>query len=934
MKDHAISFRGIRVHNLKDIDLDIMRNRLTVVTGVSGSGKSSLAFDTIYAEGQRRYVESLSAYARQFLEKMDRPDFDHVEGIPPAIAIQQKPPSKSSRSTVGTATEINDYLRLLFARIGQIHCRECGTPVVRHSVEDICRRLSDFSGERAFIIAPLGPSDESIVERLRDLMKRGYARVLLDGRVVSLEEAIAEPPPLDTEWGIIVDRIALDSGAHSRLADSLEAAYGEADGWLEVHLVDGPVLRFTSHHRCSDCDLEYDDPSPQLFSFNSPLGACPECNGFGNIIEIDMDLVVPDPKKSLDEGAIKPWTFPNYDWPMEELRWIAEEKNLPLDVPFKDLSDRHMRLIMDGHGDFPGVRGFFKMLERKKYKVHVRVLMSRFRGYSNCPRCNGSRLKPEALAVKVGGKTIAELCGMRVGAALEFLKGLRLSRQQAEIADLLLKEIKTRLRYLKDVGLDYLTMDRLTRTLSGGETQRINLASCLGSGLTDTLYILDEPSVGMHARDNSRLIRILEKLRDSGNTVLVVEHDADMISAADEVVDVGPGAGEQGGEIVFQGTVPRLKRSRNSLTGKYLSGRKRQGNSRSRRKTAGGLIRVMGAREHNLKNIDVEFPLGSFVCVTGVSGSGKSTLVEDILFRAASRQKGIAADKPGDHDAVLGGDGIEKIVMVGQSPIGRTPRSNPATYMGAFGHIRMLFASTASAQLRRLKPRDFSFNVEGGRCPKCKGEGARKVEMQFFADVYLTCEACDGSRFKPAILEVRYKGKTIHDVLTMTVREALAFFKSSVALRKKLQMLVDTGLGYLRLGQPVNTLSTGEAQRIKLAAHIAEGEASRSLFIFDEPTTGLHFHDIGMLVDCFNRLLTLGNSIIVVEHNMDVIRCADHIIDLGPEGGDEGGRVVACGSPEKIMAAKESYTGRFLKRHLRNGQPASRKKTRKKTQKK
>ena len=934
MKDNAISFRGIRVHNLKDIDLDIIRNRLTVITGVSGSGKSSLAFDTIYAEGQRRYVESLSAYARQFLEKMDRPDFDSVEGIPPAIAIQQKPPSRSSRSTVGTATEINDYLRLLFARIGRVHCRECGKPVVSHSIEDICKRLADFAGERAFIVTPMGLSDESIVERLRDQMKRGYARVMLNGSPVSLEEAIAEPPPPGTEWGVVVDRLALGSGERSRLADSLEsaygdAAYGDADGHLEVHLVNGPVLRFTSHHRCLDCDLEYDDPYPQLFSFNSPLGACPECNGFGNTIEIDMDLVVPDGTKSLDDGAIKPWTFPNYDWPMEELRLIAEEKNLPMDVPFKDLSKRHMELIMNGHGDFPGVLGFFKMLEKKKYKVHVRVLMSRFRGFSTCSQCGGTRLKPEALAVKVGGKTIADICGMRIVAALAFLKNLKLSKQQAEIAHLLLKEIKTRLRYLKDVGLDYLTLDRLTRTLSGGETQRINLASCLGSGLTDTLYILDEPSVGMHARDNSRLIRILEKLRDACNTVVVVEHDSDMISAADEVVDIGPGAGEQGGEIIFQGTVPQLKRSNKSLTGRYLSGRKKQGNSRPRRRASQGFIRIVGAREHNLKNIDVEFPLASFVCVTGVSGSGKSTLVEDILYRAASRQKGISAEKPGDHDAVLGVDNIDKVIMVGQSPIGRTPRSNPATYMGAFGHIRKLFASTVSAQLRRLTPREFSFNVDGGRCPKCKGEGARKVEMQFFADVYLTCDACDGSRFKPSILEVRYKERTIDDVLKMTVREALIFFKTSPAIRKKLQMLVDTGLGYLRLGQPVNTLSTGEAQRIKLASHIAEGEASRALFIFDEPTTGLHFHDIGMLIDCFNTLLTLGNSIIVVEHNMDMIRCADHIIDLGPEGGDEGGHVVACGPPEKIMAAKESYTGRFLKRHLRNGQPASRKKARK-----
>jgi len=929
MKDQAISFRGIRVHNLKDIDLDIARNRLTVITGVSGSGKSSLAFDTIYAEGQRRYVESLSAYARQFLEKMDRPDFDSVEGIPPAIAIQQKPPSRSSRSTVGTATEIHDYLRLLFARIGQVHCRECGKPVTSHSIEQICDRLEARAGERAFIVAPMGRTDESIAERLRDLMKRGYARVMIEGRPMSLEEAVSEPPPRGVEWGIVVDRLAIDPGRRSRLADSLEAAYGEADGHLEAHIVDGPVLKFTTRQFCSDCGIEYDDPYPQLFSFNSPLGACPVCNGFGNIIEIDMDLVVPDKTKTLDEGAVKPWTFPNYDWPMAELRWIAEEKNLPLDVPFKDLSKRHLRLIMNGHGDFPGVRGFFKLLEKKKYKVHVRVLVSRFRAYTTCPECGGARLKPEALAVEIGDETIAGVCRKRVGAALEFFENLRLTKQRAEIAELLLKEIKTRLRYLVDVGLDYLTLDRLTRTLSGGEAQRINLASCLGSGLVNTLYVLDEPSVGMHARDNARLIGILEKLRDAGNTLLVVEHDADIIRAADEVVDIGPGAGEQGGEIVFRGTVAQLARSRKSLTGKYLSGRKRQGKSRSRRRDSGHSIRVVGAREHNLKSIDVDFPLSSLVCVTGVSGSGKSTLVEEILYRAASRQKGIAAEKPGEHDVVLGVDRVEKIVIVGQSPIGRSPRSNPVTYMQAFGHIRNLFASTVSAQLRRLTPREFSFNVDGGRCAKCKGEGALKVDMQFFADIYITCDVCDGKRFKPEILEVRYRGKTIHEALAMTVQEALGFFGKPAALGKKLRMLVDTGLGYLRLGQPINTLSTGEAQRIKLASHIAEGESSRTLFIFDEPTTGLHFHDIGMLINCFNTLVAMGNSIIVIEHNMDVIKCADHIIDLGPEGGPEGGYVVACGSPKEIMAAKESYTGRFLKRHLRDGQPPKRRKTRK-----
>ena len=925
----TISLRGIRVHNLKNIDLDILHDKLTVITGVSGSGKSSLAFDTIYAEGQRRYVESLSTYARQFLEKMDRPQLESVEGIPPAIAIQQKAPSRSARSTVGTATEIYDYLRLLFARIGQVYCRKCGKPVVRHSIEDILERLKEFSGERAFIVAPMGQTDESTAEKIADLMKRGFARVMLDGCVLTLEEALSDPEggdglPEDVEWGIVVDRVAIQPRARARLADSLEAAYAEADGKLLVHVLDGPVLAFTNHQVCYECGLEYGDPFPQLFSFNSPLGACSECNGFGNIIEIDMDLVVPDKRKTLNEGAIKPWTFPNYDWPMAELRVIAPKHKLPLDRPFKDLSDKHLRLLMNGAGHFPGIRGFFSLLEKKKYKVHVRVLLSRFRGYTTCHECGGSRLRPEALAIKIQDHTIADVCTKRIRHALEFLQKLKLSKQQQDVARLLLKEINDRLGYLMDVGLDYLTLDRLTRTLSGGEAQRINLASCLGSGLMETLYILDEPSIGMHPRDNARLIDILEKLRDSGNTVLVVEHDADMISAADEIVDIGPGAGENGGEIVFQGPVARLKRSRKSLTGKYLSGRKKVGHIQTRRRASRHSLRVIGAREHNLKDIEVAVPLSSFVCITGVSGSGKSTLVEDVLYRALCRQKGISTAKPGEHDAIFGIEHIDKVVMVDQSPIGRTPRSNPVTYMQAFGEIRSLFASTMSARLRQLTPSDFSFNVHGGRCAKCKGEGALKVEMQFFADVYIICDACDGKRYKPSVLEVRYKDKTIYDVLSMTVEEALSFFRGSAPVRRRLQVLVDTGLGYLRLGQPATTFSGGEAQRLKLATHIAKGDSSRTLFIFDEPTTGLHFHDIGRLIDCFNTLVDMGSSVVVIEHNMEVIKCADHIIDLGPEGGDEGGYVVASGSPEQIMAEKNSYTGRFLKEYIRNGETSSR----------
>ncbi|RJP75375.1 MAG: excinuclease ABC subunit UvrA [Candidatus Abyssobacteria bacterium SURF_17] len=922
IKERAIRFRGIRVHNLKNINLDVAHGKMTVITGVSGSGKSSLAFDTIYAEGQRRYVESLSAYARQFLEKMDKPELDSVEGIPPAIAIQQSPPTRSSRSTVGTATEIHDYLRLLFARIGQVHCQNCRKPVLRHSVEDICEYLNAFSGKRAFIVAPMGNSDEFFAEKAAELRKRGFARVILDGRPLAIEEAVAAPPPQGTEWGLVIDRLSLNSGTRSRLADSLELAYTEGQRRLEIRIVDGPVLRFTNRHICSECGAEYDDPFPQLFSFNSPLGACAECKGFGNIVEIDMDLVVPDKRKSLDGGAIKPWTFPTYDWPMERLRQIAPKEKLPLDVPFKDLSERHVRLLMEGKGRFPGIRRFFELLETKKYKVHVRVLLSRFRGYVTCHKCNGTRLTPQALAVKVQDLTIADVCQRRISSALEFFENVKLTRQQSDIAAMLLKEIQKRLRYLIDVGLDYLTLDRLTRTLSGGEAQRISLASCLGSGLTETLYILDEPSIGMHPRDNAKLIDILKRLRDAGNTVLVVEHDADMISAADEVVDLGPGAGEHGGTVVFQGPVARLKRSRRSLTGKYLSGRKKVGVPQSRHRSTHRLLRIVGAREYNLKNINVDIPVTAFTCITGVSGSGKSTLLENVLYRFICRQWGVATEKPGLCDTILGLEYIDRAVLVDQSPIGRTPRSNPVTYMHAFTEIRNLFASTVSAQLRQLTPSDFSFNVPQGRCQKCKGEGVIKVEMQFFADVYVTCDACDGKRFKPSILEVRYKGKNIHDVLNMTVHEALSFFDSLAALKKRLRVLADTGLGYLRLGQPATTLSGGEAQRLKLASYIAEGGSSRTLFIFDEPTTGLHFNDVAKLVDCFNALVDMGNTVVVIEHNMEVIKCADYIIDLGPEGGDEGGEVVACGSPEAVMNVKRSHTGQFLKKYLSNGQPS------------
>ncbi len=987
-----IVIRGARTHNLKNVDLTLPARSLVVMTGVSGSGKSSLAFDTIYAEGQRRYVESLSAYARQFLERMEKPDIDSIEGICPAIAIRQKNSIRNPRSTVGTTTEIHDYLRLLYARIGRTYCRLCGRDVIRETAEIVSARLGELpEGTRLLIgfdmpvitSAPLvheteqEPDDEDpvpggnsngdgngemaapqpdlpglvdpVAETLAALRRKGFGRLFVDGQTVSLEDAdpatVKDRPVLQ----VIVDRVKVEGDLRARITDSVETAYVEGGGAafaiempgsrppdLKVGPTqdgdavasrrpdlqvgrdqvgrDTPVIhRFSERFECRACDIQYELPQPRLFSFNNPFGACPVCHGFGNIIELDMALVVPDPSKSIQQNAIEPWSKPHYRAQLAELKRAARGR-VRLDVPWADLAAEEKRFVIDGDGAaFEGVKGFFRWLERKKYKVHVRVFLSRYRGYLTCPECNGARLRREARDVKVGGRTIDEVCAFTVREADAFFAALELSEKEAAIAGKVLREIRKRLGFLRDVGLDYLTLDRLSSTLSGGESQRINLATSLGSALVDTLYVLDEPSIGLHSRDNERLIAILRQLRDQGNTVLVVEHDADMIKVADTVVDMGLGAGEQGGRIVFCGSLKDLLNEPRSLTAKYLRDELAIPVPPVRRKATGQKIRILGAAEHNLKNIDVEIPLGLLTCVTGVSGSGKSTLVHDVVYAALKRAKGDWDRRIGTHRKLEGGEFVSDVVLVDQAPIGRTPRSNPVTYLKAFDPIRELFAATKDARSRGLTASHFSFNVPGGRCEACEGEGEVKVEMQFLADVFVPCEQCEGKRFKPQVLEVKYRGRGVDQVLDMTVREALTFFSSSPKVLRRLQVLDEIGLGYLRLGQPATTLSGGEAQRIKIAAHLSSHTGDRVLYILDEPTTGLHFDDIAKLLAAFRKLLQAGHTLLVIEHNLDVIKTADWVIDLGPEGGEEGGRIVATGTPEQLVQVEASHTGRYLR---------------------
>jgi excinuclease ABC subunit A len=945
-----IRVRGARVHNLKNISVDIPHNAITVVTGVSGSGKSSLAFDTIYAEGQRRYVESLSAYARQFLERMEKPDVDEISGIAPAVAIRQKNSTRNPRSTVATATEIYDYLRLFFARCGQTFCIKCGAEVRRDNPDEIATRVLSLSAGRRFYILyefrittaamPAGskrgakkaltpPAGEALRQGLVDLQKRGFNRVYQAGRI---HEFSSPETLLDVDFSkpvyVLVDRLAVSPESRARLVDSIEICYREGHGEAILEFPgDGPGkpaerLTFNERFECKNDGTLYQEPEPRLFSFNNPYGACPRCQGFGNTIDFDLNLVVPDASKSLDEGAIEPWTKPRYRTLFQEAKKWARGRGIPTNVPWRQLTAEQRRLVLEGdpENDYEGVKGFFNWLERKKYKLHVRVFLSRFRGYATCPDCGGTRLRAEARAVRVAGKSITEICKLTVKEARVFFSTLRLSDAQLKIADKILEEIRTRLQFLDEVGLDYLTLDRLTSTLSGGESQRIQLATSLGSHLVGALYVLDEPSIGLHPRDTQRLIDILKSLRDLGNTVLVVEHDPDTIQAADCVIDLGPGAGELGGKILFCGPYAAMLEEHKSLTGRYLCGELRIPVPNVRHKPAGKFLRLYGASLHNLQNLDLMIPLGTLTVVTGVSGSGKSTVVHDVLYKAllAKRSGGSVKEFC---DRLEGDANVRDVIIVDQSPIGRTPRSNPATYLKAFDAIREVFADTPDAKRRGYAAGHFSFNVPGGRCETCQGDGTVTVEMQFLADVELICEECRGTRFKSGVLEVRYRGKNIHEVLQLTVREALAFFVNVTKVVSKLRILNEIGLGYLRLGQSATTLSGGEAQRLKLAAHLSRTDNEGILYILDEPTTGLHFDDIAKLLAAFRKLLEGGASLLVIEHNLEVIKSADWLIDLGPEGGDQGGKIVASGTPEQVARNTQSHTGRYLARVLNgNGQ--------------
>ena len=957
MSNDSITVRGARVHNLKNIDFEIPHNQLTVVTGVSGSGKSSLAFDTIYAEGQRRYVESLSAYARQFLERIEKPDADEIDGIAPAVAIRQKNTTRNPRSTVATATEIYDYLRLLYARIGRTYCSKCGQEVKKDTVDEVADRMLALPEEtRLQVFFPLTPppqpvaekkakgrtskkkaakADDSLLkERLFELRKRGFNRLFQGGTLVefSTPESLLELNFAESVY-VLIDRISVSADVRTRIVDAVEQGYREAGEVLfETAPGEGEAVqrfRFSQRFECKTCGIRYEEPEPRLFSFNNPFGACPKCQGFGNTIDFDLNLVIPNKTLTLAEGAIEPWTKPKYRQLATEMRRYARAADVPLDVPWQDLTAEHQNYILQGDGRFPGVRGFFEYLERKKYKLHVRVFLSRYRGYSTCPECGGLRLRREARQVKVGGKDICQITSMTVEEASRFFARLELSRAEADIGERLLEEIRDRLRFLNDVGLEYLTLDRLASTLSGGEAQRIQLATSLGSRLVGTLYVLDEPSIGLHSRDTQRLIKILHDLRDLGNTILVVEHDAEIMRSSDQILDLGPGAGENGGRLIATGTYDEIKRDPQSLTGRYLNDELRIQMPASRRKPA-RKIKLVGARAHNLKKVDVAIPLGMLVAITGVSGSGKSTLVHDVLYNALAAEKGQVSGGPhAEVDRIEGADWIDEVVLVDQSPIGRTPRSNPVTYIKAFDAIRELFSSLPESQKRGYTPGFFSFNVPGGRCEGCQGDGTVTVEMQFLADVELICEECKGARYKAEILEVRYHGKNIHDVLNLTVKEALHFFSGVPKIVDKLRVLEEVGLGYLRLGQSATTLSGGEAQRMKLAAHLQpkprdigrtaseqNKRRPRTLYIFDEPTTGLHFDDVSKLLAAFRRLIEAGGSIVVIEHNLDVIKTADWVIDLGPEGGAAGGSVVATGPPEAIAEAPNSYTGQWLSRIL------------------
>lgn len=931
--DRLIVIRGARQHNLKGIDLDLPRGKFVVFTGPSGSGKSSLAFDTIYAEGQRRYVESLSSYARQFLERMDKPDVDLISGLAPAIAIEQKTGSNNPRSTVATQTEVFDHLRLLFARIGRTYSPISGEQVRRDSPRSVARSLMAQlpDGTRFFLCFPFPKHRKASAKAELDvLLQRGFYRVLKLPTGAQRTKGVAEEiidlndtPPDKVRVSkdrllVLMDRLVIrhgDESVESRIADSVEAAFSEGGDECIIQVAGlGDQLHFSRHFERDG--MRFDEPTAHLFSFNSPLGACPTCQGFGRTTGIDPELVIPNEVLSIRQGAIAPFRSEAWNKHFRALIRLAADEKIDIDIPYAHLDDRAIELIWNGKADYTGVHGFFRYLEKRNYKMHYRIFYARYRGYSTCHDCNGLRLRDQSLFVRVGAMNIGEICELTTADAQKYFDVLELTENELAIGGRILEEIKRRLKYLVEVGLDYLTLDRLSQTLSGGESQRINLATSLGSALVGSMYVLDEPSIGLHPRDTERLIKILEHLRDIGNSVLVVEHDSEIILSADYVVDLGPGAGRSGGYIVAAGTPREVAENEASLTGAYLSGRsvipipdvRRPGHPRD-------VIKIENARQHNLKRLNVTIPLGMIVCVTGVSGSGKSTLVHDTLYNGLARIKGTHSSdsKTGAHDAIRGHELIDTIQLVDQTPIGRSPRSNPVTYIKAFDTIRKLFADTYQARIRGYKPGYFSFNVPGGRCETCQGEGVVRVEMQFLADLFLECESCKGKRYKKDVLGVHLNGKSIYDVLQMTVNEGLEFFEGDRGLEKKLQVLSDIGLGYLSLGQPANTLSGGEAQRIKLALHLGKIQRERTLYIFDEPTTGLHFDDIRKLLEAFNALVDNGHSVIIVEHNIDVIKTSDYVIDLGPEGGVRGGFIVCEGTPEEIAANESSHTGRYLR---------------------
>jgi excinuclease ABC subunit A len=938
MAQDTIVVRGARQHNLKNITVEIPRDKMVVITGLSGSGKSSLAFDTIYAEGQRRYVESLSSYARQFLGQMDKPDVDDITGLSPAVSIDQKSTTRNPRSTVGTVTEIYDYLRLLFARIGHPHCPQCGREIAQQTVEQMVDTIMTLpEGTRIQVLAPLVRGKKGIYKKLiEDVRKEGFARVRVDGEIHEVTDDIEMDRYKMHTIEIVVDRLIVKPDIQKRLSDSVEIALKKGQGVVVIDVIGQQELIFSENFACTECGISLGEIEPRSFSFNSPYGACPECHGLGFHKRINPDLVIPDKNLSINQGAIVPFSRGQNEWVNALIRGLADEYGFSLDTPIKDLTPEQLDALLYGtnrsitvsyRSRFRPVsrswrtsyEGIVNLLDRRYHETESDLVREEIEQYMSdvpCRSCEGKRLKPESLAVTVGGLNIAEVSAMSVKAAYDWFENLPLTRREALIAEQVIKEIRTRLRFLLDVGLEYLTLDRMAATLAGGEAQRIRLATQIGSGLMGVLYILDEPSIGLHQRDNKRLINTLHRLRDLGNTIIVVEHDEETIRSADHIIDIGPGAGEHGGEVVAQGTVEDIENAPQSWTGKYLKGELSIPVPPIRRVSNGKYIEIRGARAHNLKNITVRFPLGLFICVTGVSGSGKSTLIQETLYPRLMYQLHGTYRAWGEHDEIVGLEHIDKVINIDQSPIGRTPRSNPATYTGVFDMIRELYSQTPDARMRGYRPGRFSFNVKGGRCEACKGDGIIKIEMQFLPDVYVPCEVCKGKRYNRETLEVKYKGKSIADVLDMTVSQALEFFKHIPKITRKLQTIHDVGLDYIKLGQPATTLSGGEAQRVKLSAELAKKSTGRTLYILDEPTTGLHFHDIKKLLEVLGKLVDAGNTVIVIEHNLDVIKTADYIIDLGPEGGDQGGEVIATGTPEEVAANERSYTGQFLRKVL------------------